>query len=185
MLSYIPEERQCARGKMNENQDNCRRCDATKIELANRLFFRLYQCANMLHKTGKPRGRGGRPHDPAVGGPRRTVAQVGPRRRQRRRSREISDGQPTKHHRPAQPHGARRSHRHGSGCARPQVETRHDDRRRPPRLAGSWPCPKIHAYYEQVLADFSINDAARMLHYLLKHPRKYAAVGRRVLFGPG
>ena len=23
-----------------------------KIELANRLFFRLYQCANMLHKTG-------------------------------------------------------------------------------------------------------------------------------------
>ena len=24
----------------------------TKIEMANRLFFRLYQCANMLHKTG-------------------------------------------------------------------------------------------------------------------------------------
>jgi len=24
----------------------------TKMELANRLFFRLYQCANMLHKTG-------------------------------------------------------------------------------------------------------------------------------------
>ena len=23
-----------------------------KLELANRLFFRLYQCANMLHKTG-------------------------------------------------------------------------------------------------------------------------------------
>ena len=26
--------------------------EAAKIELANRLFFRLYQCANMLHKTG-------------------------------------------------------------------------------------------------------------------------------------
>ena len=26
--------------------------DATRAELANRLFFRLYQCANMLHKTG-------------------------------------------------------------------------------------------------------------------------------------
>jgi hypothetical protein len=25
---------------------------AAKAELANRLFFRLYQCANMLHKTG-------------------------------------------------------------------------------------------------------------------------------------
>ena len=23
-----------------------------RTELANRLFFRLYQCANMLHKTG-------------------------------------------------------------------------------------------------------------------------------------
>ena len=28
--------------------------------------------------------------------------------------------------------------------------------------------PKIHAYYEEILADFSINDAAHMLHYLLK-----------------
>jgi len=27
--------------------------------------------------------------------------------------------------------------------------------------------PKIHANYEQVLTDFSINDTARMLHYLL------------------
>ena len=26
--------------------------DLIKMELANRLFFRLYQCANMLHKTG-------------------------------------------------------------------------------------------------------------------------------------
>src|SRR5574344_54419 len=26
--------------------------DSVKMELANRLFFRLYQCANMLHKTG-------------------------------------------------------------------------------------------------------------------------------------
>ena len=26
--------------------------DAAQIALANRLFFRLYQCANMLHKTG-------------------------------------------------------------------------------------------------------------------------------------
>ncbi len=24
----------------------------TRMELANRLFFKLYQCANMLHKTG-------------------------------------------------------------------------------------------------------------------------------------
>ena len=30
----------------NESAKNVR------MELANRLFFRLYQCANMLHKTG-------------------------------------------------------------------------------------------------------------------------------------
>jgi DNA-binding MarR family transcriptional regulator len=28
--------------------------------------------------------------------------------------------------------------------------------------------PKIRAYYERVLEDFSVNDAAHMLHYLLK-----------------
>jgi DNA-binding MarR family transcriptional regulator len=28
--------------------------------------------------------------------------------------------------------------------------------------------PKIRAYYEQVLADFSVNDIAHALHYLLK-----------------
>jgi hypothetical protein len=28
--------------------------------------------------------------------------------------------------------------------------------------------PKIHAYYEQALADFSIADIAHSLHYLLK-----------------
>jgi hypothetical protein len=26
--------------------------DLTRLEIANRLFFRLYQCTNMLHKTG-------------------------------------------------------------------------------------------------------------------------------------
>ena len=28
--------------------------------------------------------------------------------------------------------------------------------------------PKIHAYYEEILGDFSINDVTHMLHYLLK-----------------
>ena len=28
--------------------------------------------------------------------------------------------------------------------------------------------PKIHAYYEQILGDFSINDVTHTLHYLLK-----------------
>ena len=33
-----------------ENQD--KRRDIARMDLARRLFFRLYQCANMLHKTG-------------------------------------------------------------------------------------------------------------------------------------
>ena len=33
------------------NFDNETR-DIARLELANRLFFKLYQCANMLHKTG-------------------------------------------------------------------------------------------------------------------------------------
>jgi hypothetical protein len=28
--------------------------------------------------------------------------------------------------------------------------------------------PEIHAYYDSVLADFSVNDVAHTLHYLLK-----------------
>jgi DNA-binding MarR family transcriptional regulator len=28
--------------------------------------------------------------------------------------------------------------------------------------------PKIRAYYEEILGDFSVNDLAHMLHYLLK-----------------
>lgn len=28
--------------------------------------------------------------------------------------------------------------------------------------------PKIHGYYEAILADFSVNDVTHTLHYLLK-----------------
>ena len=31
---------------------NPEKTSITRMELANRLFFKLYQCANMLHKTG-------------------------------------------------------------------------------------------------------------------------------------
>jgi hypothetical protein len=37
---------------MDRLKDRAERKAITKHELANRLFFRLYQCANMLHKTG-------------------------------------------------------------------------------------------------------------------------------------
>src|SRR5499427_1198332 len=37
---------------MENMQISADRSAVTRLELANRLFFRLYQCANMLHKTG-------------------------------------------------------------------------------------------------------------------------------------
>src|SRR5215475_1243663 len=37
---------------MKNGRNEANRSDVAKLELANRLFFRLYQCANMLHKTG-------------------------------------------------------------------------------------------------------------------------------------
>jgi len=53
--------------------------EAARTELANRVFFRLYQCANMLHKTGAKSVESeglttqqwavlGAPSRPAVGG---------------------------------------------------------------------------------------------------------------------
>ena len=43
-----------------------------------------------------------------------------------------------------------------------------DDGVGPPCVAGTSPCPKIHAYYDEILADFSVNDITHTLHYLLK-----------------
>ncbi len=39
---------------------------------------------------------------------------------------------------------------------------------RPPRLAWCWRSRRSTRYYEQILADFSINDITHTLHYLLK-----------------
>src|SRR5271165_4668282 len=112
-----------------------------------------------------------------MGRPRRAFSKVGPRRRKRRRSREISDGQPTEHHWIAKPHGARRSHCHHSGCARPQVETRDDDRHRPPRVAGprSPENPRLlRAGSRRLLHQRHSAHVALPPHY----PREYATVGR-------
>src|SRR5574337_1518041 len=38
--------------RMTEDEAGLASPSVAKLELANRLFFRLYQCANMLHKTG-------------------------------------------------------------------------------------------------------------------------------------
>ena len=139
---------------------------ATKIEMGNRLFFRLYQCANMLHKTGSRavEAEGLTTQQWAVlGALSRKSAQGG-----------VSVGDLAKYLMVSRQNITgllSRMERDGHIAMAP------DARDRRSRLvtmtdAGRhvWKVlalPKIHAYYEQVLADFSINDTARMLHYLL------------------
>jgi DNA-binding MarR family transcriptional regulator len=139
----------------------------TKIEMANRLFFRLYQCANMLHKTGSRAVEaeglttqqwavlGALSRDKAGAG-----MSVGDLARYLMVSRQNLSGL------------IGRMERDGHLVVTPDER---DRRSRVVTMTDSgrhvWQdlaLPKIHAYYEQILADFSINDVTHTLHYLLK-----------------
>jgi len=141
--------------------------DATRIELANRMFFRLYQCTNMLHKTGTKavEQEGLTTQQWAVLGalsrPKVEVGMsVGDLARYLLVSRQNLSGLIS------------RMERDGHVTIAP------DDRDRRARLITMtdsgrhvWNGPgqqKINAYYDQALADFSIADIAHSLHYLLK-----------------
>jgi DNA-binding MarR family transcriptional regulator len=141
--------------------------ETTKIELANRVFFRLYQCANMLHKTGTKAVEAeglttqqwavlGALARPAV----REGMSVGDLARYLKVSRQNLSGLLS------------RMERDG------RIQTAADERDRRSRLVSMtdaglrvWQdeaLPKIHGYYAQVLEGFSVNDIAHTLHYLLK-----------------
>ncbi|SEJ60804.1 MULTISPECIES: MarR family winged helix-turn-helix transcriptional regulator [unclassified Achromobacter] len=137
------------------------------MELANRLFFRLYQCANMLHKTGSRAvehlglttqqwavlGALSRPE--AEGG-----MSVGDLARYLMVSRQSLSGLIS------------RMERDGHIASAP------DGRDRRSRLVTMtergrkvWTqdaTPRIHDYYEGALAEFSMGDLSHTLHYLLK-----------------
>ncbi len=135
--------------------------------MANRVFFRLYQCANMLHKTGSRAVEaeglttqqwavlGALSRDKAEGG-----MSVGDLARYLMVSRQNLSGL------------IGRMERDGHLVVAPDER---DRRSRVVKMTASgrhvWQdlaLPKIHAYYEQILADFSINDVTHTLHYLLK-----------------
>jgi DNA-binding MarR family transcriptional regulator len=140
---------------------------SARMELANRLFFRLYQCANMLHKTGSRavEAEGLTTQQWAVlGALSRTEAQggmsIGDLARYLMVSRQNLAGLIS------------RMERDG------HIGTAPDGRDRRSRLVTITPSgnevwnekalPKIHAYYEQVLDGFSTNDLTHSLHYFLK-----------------
>jgi DNA-binding MarR family transcriptional regulator len=157
-----------ARGKNMDNTSlSSERSAITKLELANRLFFRLYQCTNMLHKTGSRAVEaeglttqqwavlGALSRDKAQGG-----MSIGDLARYLMVSRQNLAGLLS------------RMERDGHVAVAPDTR---DRRSRIVSMTTSgqhvWQVlaqPKIRAYYEQILADFSINDTSHALHYLLK-----------------
>jgi DNA-binding MarR family transcriptional regulator len=141
--------------------------NTAKLELANRLFFRLYQCANMLHKTGSRAVE-------AEGLTTQQWAVLGALSREGVES-GMSVGDLAKYLMVSRQNLAglvSRMERDG----RVAVVSDPADRRsrivttteRGRHLWRDLARPKIRAYYDAVLADFSINDTAHALHYLLK-----------------
>ena len=141
--------------------------DKTRTDIANRIFFRLYQNANMLHKTGT-----------------RAVETEGLTTQQWAVLGALS--------RPSVPSGmsigdlarylmVSRQNLAGLISRMEQaghIETAPDARDKRSRLVTMTPSghkvwnlqalPKIHTYYEQALDGFSTNDLTHTLHYLLK-----------------
>ena len=141
--------------------------NGSRKDLANRLFFRLYQCANMLHKTGSRaiEDEGlttqqwavlGALSRPQVDG----GMKLGDLARYLMVSRQNLAGVIGRLERAG----------HLVSAADPR-----DRRSRLIQMTDGgrevWHAhalPKIYDYYEQVLGDFSTNDMVHTLHYLLK-----------------
>jgi DNA-binding MarR family transcriptional regulator len=152
---------------MKNSNKNPEQKHIAKMELANRLFFRLYQCANMLHKTGSRavEAEGLTTQQWAVlGALSRQEAQagmgVGELARYLMVSRQNLAGLISRMERDGHLEIASDTHDRRSRIVTMTERGRH-----------VWQVlarPKIRAYYGEVLADFSINDTAHALHYLLK-----------------
>jgi DNA-binding MarR family transcriptional regulator len=152
---------------MKKSDKEPRSRDAAKMELANRLFFRLYQCANMLHKTGSRAVE-------AEGLTTQQWAVLGALSRDKAHA-GMGIGELAKYLMVSRQNLAglvSRMERDG------HITIASDTRDRRSRIVTMtesgrhvWQVlalPKIRAYYEEVLSDFSINDTTHALHYLLK-----------------
>lgn len=139
----------------------------TKSDLANRLFFRLYQCANMLHKTGSRavEEEGLTTQQWAIlGALSRDISQggmsIGDLARYLMVSRQNLSGLISRMERDGHVAVA------ASGQdRRSRVVTMTDTGR---HVWQDLALPKIYGYYDAILADFSVSDVTHTLHYLLK-----------------
>ena len=136
-------------------------------ELANRIFFRLYQCANMLHKTGsravEPLGLttqqwavlGALSRPEAKGG-----VGVGELARYLMVSRQNLSGLVSRMERDGHIELAADPQDRRSRLVRMTQEGGRVWREDAPEL--------IRGFYDMALANFSVGDMAHLLHYLLK-----------------
>ncbi len=142
-----------------------KKADSARIELANRLFFKLYQCANMLHKTGTR----------AVESEGLTTQQWAVLGALSREPDGMSIGALARYLMVSRQNLAGligRMERDGHVCSAP------DGRDRRSRLVAmsqagrhTWEHgaqAKIEGYYTQALEGFSTSDQVHALHYLLK-----------------
>lgn len=138
-----------------------------KMELANRLFFRFYQCGNMLHKTGSRavEAEGLTTQQWAVlGALSREEVKRGMRVGDLARYLMVSRQNLTE----LLGRMARAGHLElisDPEDRRSRLVTMTEPGR---RVWQKQAIPKIHDYYDKVLADFSINDTTHVLHYMLK-----------------
>lgn len=144
-----------------------RKMSAAKIDLANRLFFRLYQCANMLHKTGSRavEAEGLTTQQWAVlGALSREQSQggmaIGDLARYLMVSRQNLSGLISRMERDGHVTVAASGQDRRSRVVTMTPSGRH--------VWQDLALPKIHGYYDEILADFSVNDVTHTLHYLLK-----------------
>ena len=138
-----------------------------RIELANRLFFRLYQCANLLHKTGTRavQEEGLTTQQWAVmGALSRPKAKDG-----------MGMGELTRYLMVTRQNLSGVLKRMEAAGHIQVAPGAHDRRSRLITMteAGRYvwtqqALPKIHAYYRQALIDFSVSDMTHSLHYLMK-----------------
>lgn len=138
-----------------------------RLELANRFFFKLYQCANMLHKTGSRAvaDEGLTTQQWAIlGALSRSDAErgmsVGDLARYLMVSRQNLAGVLSRMERDGHVEYAADP---SDGRARLIVMTKPGR-----KLWELEALPKIRVYYETALADFSTNDLTHALHYMLK-----------------
>lgn len=160
-MNNAAERRQDAMSTIENAQHTAR------MELANRLFFKLYQCANLLHKTGSKAVESeglttqqwailGALSRPGVEG----GIGVGDLARYLMVSRQNLSGVIGRMERDGHICMAQDGRDRRSRLIRMTEEGRHVWR----DLAQ----PKIHSYYEQALKEFSLGDITHTLHYLMK-----------------